>query len=204
MTPKTGKPRGRPTGSLGGGRPRGPVMNSPDRYLLARIAAEVARAEGQFTEWRVLKALVAVAIGQVVETEENRDLLRRGLPFAMMTLPGRLPPKVLNRDRVEEERTRDAFAPYLHDLQSQLRDLRKRKDARGDWHRTMVRVVNLAIVRDGQARELAESIGEGDVFDRWFALIMLRPEAERRAFRALLRRWGGARLVKHGARIIIS
>ena len=84
------------------------------------------RVEGRFSERKVIKTLVAVAIGQAVEHGYT-----------------------------------DAFAPYLDDLRRQLRDLRERKDARGDWHRTMVRVFGLVI--DGvsiDSAELAENIGE--------------------------------------------
>jgi hypothetical protein len=201
MTLKTGKRRG---------RPKGPVKDNPDRYLLARIEAEIVRVEGRFSERKVIKTLVAVAIGQAVDTAENRDRIRRGLPFEMNTLPGRLQARGLQPGRVDDERYRDAFAPYLDDLRRQLRDLRERKDARGDWHRTMVRVFGLVIdgVSIDNARELAESIGERAFFDERLATLMQKSsQDERRAddsrwFLASLRHWGTGRMAKHGARII--
>jgi hypothetical protein len=172
-TPKTGGSRGRPVGG---------VMDHPDRYALAMFDAKVAIAKARgkvrgkargVSERAVLKTLLAFAIGKVVPTPDNLAALSQGLPFRMWTLPLRLPPKELKRDRVEDERYRDALTPYVADLQHQLRNLRTRNDWRGVWHRKMRGVYVLVMLRDGDAaakidlaRQLAASVGESGFFEK--------------------------------------
>jgi hypothetical protein len=113
VSKRTGNPRG---------RPGGPVMDHPDRYFLAQADAQVAIGkEHGYSERAVLKTLVGLAIGKVVPTPDHLARMVHGLPFRVGMPPLRLPPKELKRDRVEDERYRDAFTPYVDDLQKQLR-----------------------------------------------------------------------------------
>jgi len=164
VTKKTGGKRGRPTG---------PVMDDPDRYALALFDAKVQIGKKRgVSERAVLKLLLVDAIGAVHPTPDNLARMVNGLPFRMWTLPLRLPPKELKRDRVEDERYRDAFAPYLDDLRRELRKLRTRVDARGVWHRKMKRVWFLYHVEGADAavidlaRRLAASVGEAAYFEK--------------------------------------
>ena len=122
----------------------------------------------------MLKALLGMAIGEVVPTPDNLASMRQRLPFAMRIkpqLPARLPSWELERDRVEDERYRDAFAPYVDDLRRQLRNLRTRPDLRGRWHRRMSDVFLLFFVIDAgaagvdRARRLAAEVGEDAYFE---------------------------------------
>jgi hypothetical protein len=197
VSKRTGKPPGRPVG---------PVMDHPDRYFLAQADAQVAIGkEHGNSERAVLKTLVGIAIGTVVPTPDllgymglrgtdidkigqiildNHASMSQGLPFRMWTLPLRLPPEELKRDRVEDERYRDAFTPYVYDLQHQLRRLRRRDDPRGVWHRVMARVLRIFIEGDATkvdlARRLATTVGEIAFFEREL-LPRITADVERRA-----------------------
>jgi hypothetical protein len=165
-------------------------MNHPDRYALAQFDAQVAIGKGGgFSERAVLKQLLGIAIGKPDPAPDNLARMSQALPFRVWTPPLRLPPCRLrqsDKDRVENERYRDAFAPYLEDLQRQLRNLRTRVDLRGRWHRTMKRVFLLFCAVDAGAaeidlaRRLAASVGERAYFEKELLPLMIA-DVERRA-----------------------
>jgi hypothetical protein len=164
-TKPSGRGRGRRPGSL--------KLDHPDRYALAVFDAMASIGKGKgFKERATLKAVVSLAIGKAVPTPENLARLYSGRPFQMWTPSLRLPPDRLkhHQDPTEDERTRDAFSPYVEDLRRRLHDLRTRDDDRGRWHRIMSSVFRIFIEGDAaridEGRELAASIGETAFFER--------------------------------------
>ena len=165
-----------------GGRPKGAKMDHPDRFALAQFEAQIAIGKDRGLKERpVIRNLVALAIGEPIPTPDNLDRMLRKLPFRVWTPPLKLPKDQLNRVRVDDERFRDAFTPYVEDLHRQLRVLRTKDDSRGAWHRIMAKVFRIFIEGDAakldQARRLAASVGEGAFFERELAPRMIADPA---------------------------
>ncbi|MGO9421171.1 hypothetical protein [Roseiarcus sp.] len=181
------KPTGRPSG-----RPPGSVKDHKDRYVLAFFDAWITiKKEQGFKELAVLKSLMGAAVGAPDPTSDNLARMARGLPFRVLT-PGepRLGKQWETVSRIEDERHRNSFAPYVDDLRRTLRILRKRNDERGVWHRQLSRVWRLVIesviesdaAKVDKARALADGMSEAAFFENellpgiiadpttWFAL----------------------------------
>jgi hypothetical protein len=73
-TPKTGRPRGRPKGSAGGGRPHKPLADDPWRYLYAASAEAIdrhSRLKDGMSEMRICLLATVFMFGRPIRADES-------------------------------------------------------------------------------------------------------------------------------------
>ena len=185
VTPRTGRPRGRPPKPKVIKSPRSPgkppLVRDPERYRFAFISAhiELGKLRG-LTEIRVLMTFAGVLHGEPYQPPENLALVEREGVRVQLASPRADPESPVWRER-------NVFRPRAELLRRKFQHIRARPlgDPDRQWLDAMTETWCICLrgehEREGRASLLAASVGEQDYFEATMRPELAKRSAERKA-----------------------